>query len=496
VPPAAAGPAAPEDDFEVPAQLAPAEGEAPAGVPADPAAVPPPPAVTPAIDAKILARQERADARIADLEAQIAALSQPKAPPPPPPAAEVATEAIETRPDLEGRLGLPRRQTLLVGGFLQAEYQRSSASQDQVQQGGDLLNEDRFLVRRARLRLDRRWTYGAATVEFDGNTARGVLFGLRRAEASVIWDGPQTGSTEPAFALTLGLLDIPFGFELWNSARNRLFTERSLASSAFFAGQSDLGARLAGGWRFARYALAAFNGEPLSETGGRPFRGDPNRAKDIVGRIGVDAAPTDGFWIAGGVSFLEGRGFHAGQEASKNATVWKDINENSVLDPGEVTPVPGTAAVPSVNFRRWAVGADLRLALRTRLGFSRLYGEVVVASNLDRTLLVADPIVAGLDIRHYGWNVALVQDFGRWAVAGFRADVYEPNADLFESRAGQVLPAKQTVTTLSPVLGLRLGRTLLMLQYDAVRDRLARSAEGVPADLSNNRLTVRLHVEL
>ena len=43
-------------------------------------------------------------------------------------------------------------------------------------------------MRRGRLRADRRWTYAAVTLEIDGNTRSGLSFGLRRAEASLLWD--------------------------------------------------------------------------------------------------------------------------------------------------------------------------------------------------------------------------------------------------------------------------------------------------------------------
>ena len=56
--------------------------------------------------------------------------------------------------------------------------------------------------------------------------------------------------------LTVGLFYTPFGYELPASARTRLFMERSLSSTAMFPGQGDVGVRLAGSWRFLRYAIA------------------------------------------------------------------------------------------------------------------------------------------------------------------------------------------------------------------------------------------------
>src|SRR5262249_15348406 len=148
-------------------------------------------------------------------------------------------------------------------------------SQDQLQQGGALLNQDRFLIRRARLRLDAAFPCSELTLELDGNTARGPSFGLRRAEASLVlrprpWDGKvvsrEARDAEPPLAmLTFGLTEIPFGFELTDSNRNRVFMERSQASLAFFPGEPDVGLRLSGGIGFFRYALAILNGEPQDD---------------------------------------------------------------------------------------------------------------------------------------------------------------------------------------------------------------------------------------
>jgi hypothetical protein len=474
--PAPAAP--PSDELEVKAQPAPVERPAP------------PAGERPALLAgEAQARRQAAQEReLEALRARVGRLETP--PPPPPPAVRLNEESAAG--DAEGTLPLAQ-PGFLLSGYAQAQYLNSQVSQDQLQQGGASLNQDQFVVRRARVRFDRRWRHAAVTLELDGNTVGGLAFGLRRAEASLIWDG---GQPVPLAVLTAGLFYTPFGYELSASARTRIFAERTLASSALFPGQGDVGVRFAGGWRFLRYAVAVVNGEPVAETGGRLFRGDPNRAKDVVGRLGVDvdAGPLR---VAGGVSFLDGKGFHPGTEATKNGTVWRDINENSQIDAGEVTPVPGSAATPSSNFRRWAVGADLRLALRTSLGETRLFGELVAASNLDRGLVVADPVAASLDLRELGFHAGLLQQVRRWGWLGFRADAYDPNADFLDSRAGRLLPSSLRVTTLSPLVGVQVGeRTRIIVQYDHVLDKLARDGRGVPANLKNDLVTARLQVEL
>lgn len=378
----------------------------------------------------------------------------------------------------------------VVSGYVQAQYDHNQASEDERLQGGAPSNQDRFHVRRARLRVDKQWDWAVASIEIDASTTRGAAIGLRRAEAGVRFDQGET-----SLLLVAGVTDIPFGWELGlERSRNRIFLERSSASLAFFPGEGDVGARAAASYGPFRIGLAFMNGEPADAAHvGRDF----NKSKDLVVRIGAEAKPTADLEVGGGVSFLKGKGFHPGTDATKPTIEWRDLNENGAVDLGETTGVPGFAATPSANFDRWAVGADLRFALRTALGLSRLYGEVYLASNLDRGLFVADPISAGTDSRELGAYVAGVQELGKWLFFGARVDVYDPNSDFLDKRQGKLVPTKQTITTFSPLVGLSLGgHGRFVVQYDLVRDHLARDVRGVPVDAKNDQLSFRVQVDL
>lgn len=467
-----------DDDVEVSAHEAP------------PPAASTAPVAAPPTETRKPSREDELEARLRTLEAKLA-----EAPPPRPTA--IAPDATTVRAEREPSLtaGLTGPLGLVFSGYVQGQFETNQASEDQIQQGGVLLNQDRFSIRRARLRVDRAWTWASTTIEIDGNTVRGPSFGLRRAEVSLLWRNPEQGAP-PWVRLTGGLSEIPFGYELTDSARNRYFMERSTGSLALFPGEPDVGVRLSGGISFFRYALAALNGEPIDDRPGR-YAGDPTAAKDLVGRVGVETRPRDDLRVTGGVSFLTGKGFHRGTEATKNSVVWRDLNENGSVDGGEITAVPGTAATPSQTFDRWAFGADLGFTLDTPIGKSRLYGEVFVAQNADRGLVAADPIATGSDVREIGFYGAFVQEISRYGVVGFRLDRYDPNADFLDKRAGKLIPASSAIQTYSPMVGVLLpDRVRFLVQYDAIVDSLARDGQGVPTDLKNNRLTFRLQGEL
>jgi hypothetical protein len=483
----AASARAQSDDVEIPA-IKPA-------APSSPAIVATPPVVNADLEAlrRDLAETRVAlDARIKELDARLVAT--PPGPPPIPPPASFADSLLPS--------------DFAISAYVQAQYESHQDSQDQVQQGGSYLNQDRFLVRRGRVRFDAAWRFAELAVELDGNTTRGPSFGLRRAEASLVWRGssPWSGkiaprderhARPPPVALTFGLTEIPFGLELVESARDRVFAERSQGSLALFPGEPDVGVRLSGGLGFFRYSVAILNGEPLDDRpGGRGGR-DPGSGKDLVARLGADVSPTASTRLAGGVSVLRGEGFHQGTDATKNSVQWRDANENSLVDPGEITAAPGSAATPSESFPRWAFGADLRLRARSAIGWSSLHGEVTLASNLDRGLFVADPIATSVDVRELSYYAAFVQEITPYALAGLRFDTYDPNADFFDKRQGKLVPTSQAIHTFSPLVGLALpSHARLIFQYDLVRDQLAKDARGVPVDLKNDRWTLRLQVSL
>mgnify|MGYP000849750127 CR=1 FL=1 len=383
---------------------------------------------------------------------------------------------------------------LLVSGYLQAQAEFHQLSEDEVSPDGLPLNQDRFLIRRGRLRADRFFQYAHVGIEIDVNTVRGPFVSLRRAEASFFY--PNRVSYRPPYAMiTVGLSEIPFGFEMRQGHRQRLFMERTTGSLAFFRGEPDVGVRLSGAAGPFRYAFALQNGVPLDDRPGAvsvPFLA----SKTTVGRVGFETDPGKAWEIRGGVSMLAGRGFHEGSPETKTELDWRDLNQDGNVSLNELVAIPAQAATPSTTFGRWAVNADLGAGWRTRSGWTKLYGELTVASNLDRSLFVADPISTGFDLRELSWHVAAVQEIMTYGLLGFRVDGYDGNWDAFGARRGLFLPADLQIVTLSPVVGATLpGRARLVLQYDHVLDSLGRDARGEPVGLPNNVWTLRAQME-
>ena len=312
----------------------------------------------------------------------------------------------------------------------------------------------------------------------------------------MLYRGNNGKDLPPLIMLSLGVTDLPFGFELLESSRVRPFMERSLGSSALFPTEMDVGLKLSGAVSFVRYAFAVTNGEPVDTLNRYPR--DPNAAKDFSGRVGVETQPLAALSIAGGTSFYQGTGFHAGTDATKPSFTWLDINEDRAIQPNELQAVPGASAQPSTNFKRWAYGLDLELVSAHEVRHHALGRRRV--SGLEPGSRVSDR-------RSYAWvrttsaKQAVTWRWCRTSRAGARSAFARrttiPNSDFFDSLRGRQVPTSLSVTTLSPMVALRWQDTArLSFQYDFVRDSLAKDASGVPTDAKNNQLTLRLQVEL
>jgi hypothetical protein len=320
----------------------------------------------------------------------------------------------------------------------------------------------------------------------DANTVKGMAMGLARAELAL-------GRARPAWAweLALGFLRIPFGLEIQEREPDRFFLERSNLSRALFPGTFDLGARAQASWRFVRAQLAVMNGNPLGDAS-FPAR-DPNAAKDFVGRLGMDSTIAAKVHVSAGVSSLKGTGFHPGTPASKDVLVWRDQNEDGIVQLSEIQAIPGRAATPSQNFSRFAVGADGRIGFAVpHLGNATLFGEVVWAANLDRGLLPADPVTSGRDLREFGWVVGASQEFRERAAFGIRYDSYNPDVDGYRQTPTVLVPKDMSFRTWTFTLSWGgPAHNRLVLEYQHNRNALAVAADGSPTTLASDTLTLR-----
>jgi hypothetical protein len=386
-----------------------------------------------------------------------------------------------------------RFANIALSGFAQLDFAHRQSSSDQlVDATGEPLNEDRFNLRRARLKITADHGRVSGGVELDASTNKGPQARVVGAEASLALVAKDAKGGSPA-VVGAGVFKIPFGQEVVESDADRLFIDRSTMARALFPGEFDVGARLTGTWRFVSYAVAVQNGEPIGE---KAFPGrDPNAAKDITGRVSVDTN-VGKVHVIGGFSALSGKGFHKGTPATKDTLVWRDINEDGAVELNEILVIPGSAAVPSENFGRFAVGGDLRLGYEVpSLGLLELRGELTIANNLDRGLVIADPVSSTRDLRELGWYLQAVQALPHHLLAGVRYDHYDPDADVTDRQSGVIVPTTATFSSLALTVAADWQNGRLIVEYDHNRNHQGRDVTGVPANLKDDALTVRAQVK-
>lgn len=386
---------------------------------------------------------------------------------------------------------------LELSGFAQIDYQNRQISLDELSDGTrEPLNEDRFAVRRARVRVGHAWRYFAlrsVTELFSGGTT------VRPVSLEAVVHLPSDEDEPPPLQLRAGLFPVAFGFESYEQTDDyRFFAERALFTYSMIPGRFDLGVGLQGHFWAIDWIVAVQNGEPL-ESGAFAFR-DPNAAKDISGRLRISGDLFDGVRAAAGGSVLSGTGFSPGTPPTKDSFEWRDLNEDGRVILAELIPVPGSAGRPSENFDRFAVGGDVQMwADLPVLGELFVFGEVAVGVNIDRAVAPADPVLLGRDQRSVGFLVGATQDFGRHVTAGVRFEQYDPNLDALEQFGGDVVVTRRRFRTVTTGVALQhalsdVTRLRLLGELELQQNSLGRDARGRPAQLANDAVRVRLEV--
>lgn len=351
------------------------------------------------------------------------------------------------------------------------------------------LNEERLLIRRGRLRAEAQRDALSLALELDGNTAAGPAMRLVGAHAA--WSFARGGAS-PLFVMTAGLVKIPFGADVPASEREKPFLEPPAMSRALFPGNYDAGVVVSGRYGLARWSFAAMNGAPVGDA---QWRGrDPAGSYDFIGRIGGEIGDRR-FRVEAGVSALTGSGLHPGTPPTKDAIQWVDDNQNGRVDATEIQIVPGGPGSPSETFSRDALGADLAVHwCLCVLGTGTASFEAVIATNLDRAIVFADPIAVSRDVRELGISIGAVQNLGEQVQIGARYDRYDADRDARDRQGVDLVNVHKIFSTLSVMASARWHDARITAQYDHERNPFGRGDNGAPITRAADRVTLRAQV--
>lgn len=342
-----------------------------------------------------------------------------------------------------------------------------------------------FSLPRARARLDAWYDEFEAAIELDAATIPSPA--IRPVVALV---GARVGDDDVGAQLAIGLQKTPFGADALEENLARLQLERAVVTDALFPGIYDLGASVVGHYRGASVTLAAVNGAPILERG---FAGrDPTESLDFIGRIALDHPLRKELRLLGGVSMLYGKGLHPGTRDTKDELVWRDANDNGIVELTEIQVIQGSAATASATFERFAVGADVALEVPMPwAGRLRLFAEGVLAKNLDRGLYIADPVARSRSLRELGYAIGIRQEVTEYAEAGARFDHYDPDFDASEIQGFEVVPVDPSFDTLAVTVAARWKVARFIIEYNHRENALGRGDDGRPTTREDDSFALR-----
>ncbi len=352
---------------------------------------------------------------------------------------------------------------------------------------------EHFGVPRASLRVDATRGAFAGELELEGFTTRATLptqtqaAGVRLETLEARWHEREL------VEVVAGLVRIPFGALTPTSPRDRDFLELPTMSRALFPGDLDAGVMARGALGLARWSVAVMNSAPIGDT---QWKGaDPSSSYDFIARVGGDVPLPHKARVVGGISVLTGTTLSPGVPPTKDQLVWVDENMNGAVEPSEIMVLPGSPGEPSKPYDHKAIGADLTASwCLCAIGVGHAFFEGVLATNLDRGLVYADPIRSSREIRELGFALGVVQQIGDYAEVGVRFDRYDADRDAHMVEGVTNIGNVQRYQTVSVMAAGMWKSVRLMAQYDHARNPFGLSDSGDVVSRQDDRFTLRAQV--
>ncbi len=303
-----------------------------------------------------------------------------------------------------------------VGGYIQAQWQFADSMGQASKDGGNFASQsqERFTLRRARLKTTYKGSMSKYVLEFDASPTG---LSIKDANATI---------TEPwlkAFSFEAGIMDRPFGFEIGYSSSAIEVPERTRASQTLFPDEKDLGVAVAFKGTEQMGALEMFNFKAGAYTGMGPKANENDNEKDYIGRAGFEIPFYDiNLSVDGGFSAYIGKVTNLttkAYETAKNPSVlgWKPVSGVKKLD----------------TFDRNLMGVDAQVYYDIPvIGGISLRGEYwwgAFPTTAKKTDVYTGDTNGVYKRNVASWYVMAVQNIGLKNQLALRYDVFDPNTD-------------------------------------------------------------------
>lgn len=311
-----------------------------------------------------------------------------------------------------------------ITGYLQTQFQQAQSGGISSFSGGDFAanSDNRFIIRRGRLKIDRVDKYSSIVFQIDA-TQNGVnlmdgFIQLHQPDYKQLF-------------LTAGLFNRPFGYSIVYSSGYRDFPERARVFQTLMPRERDIGAMLTyQPFHFINADLAVVNGSGL-------YARDYDSKKDIIGNLSFkfDSLANRKLQIGFGASFYKG-------------TVRNDT-ESYFTDNGNGFTKNTSPSNKGANLKRNYFGGNVQLQYNHPLGTTTLKAEYItgVQPGVAASSTITGPLASqsfttqpatDLYLRNFtGYYIWFTQQILKTKFNALVAyDVYDPNNKISEQNIG------------------------------------------------------------
>ncbi len=376
---------------------------------------------------------------------------------------------------------------IAITGYLQTQFQKAQSNGITSFSGGDFSenSDNRFLIRRGRLKIDRVDNYTSIVFQLDATQN-----GLQLMDAFIQLREPKYKEV----IFTAGLFNRPFGYSIVYSSGYRDFPERPRVFQTLMPRERDIGAMI--GYRPQRIAkfltaeLAVVNGSGLTAR-------DYDSKKDIIGNLAFkfDSLLNKKFHIGFGASIYKGY-VRSGTDTYYKPTAGSYVAYNSPNIEGSY-------------LKRDYYGVNAQLQYDSPLGATILKGEYVAGKQpgIAPTTSIKGPYASqsfsvqptgNLYSRNFnGYYIWFTQKIAKTKLSALLSyDVYDPNTDIKGMQIGKpntfTTAADIKYSTLGYGVAYQVNTRLKFTVYNEHVKNEGTSLSDFSSDLRDDVFTARL----
>jgi len=419
-------------------------------------------------------------------------------------AARISAQVTESKADTvypileKAQSDLAILNRLKITGYIQAQFQKADTAGIESFAGGNFPAniDNRFAVRRGRVKLTYDYAFSQFVMQVDV-TEKGVAI----KDAYVSFTDPWLN----CFAVTAGVMDRPFGYEISYSSSSRESPERTRLFQTLFPGERDLGAKLTfqppktSRFNFLKIDAGLYNGIG-------PNAIDFDGFKDFIGHAMINkSSANEKIKFGLGVSYYNG-GWRQGTKYLYNMS-------DLALSTGNVMAfaVDSTSSKVGTELRRKYYGADAQVSFDFPFGMTTLRGEYIQgtqpgtsATTVSPSTQPGDAYLRNFNGGYFYWIQNIMQSKFQTVV---KYDFYDPNTDVAGNNIGVKISGKNKATNATDIkystLGLGLvykwnSQVKITAYYDMVTNETttalpnASTLKDLAKDRKDNVFTLRV----